>query len=49
MDLQRLDEIDANNEAATGVIEVSPDTIIARFSDEDEYDTSEGKDVINND
>ena len=31
------------------MIEVGPDTIVARFSDEDKYDTSEGKDVINDD
>ena len=49
MDLQRLDEIDADNEGATGVIKVSPDAIVARFSDEDKYDTSEGEDVINDD
>ena len=29
------------------MIEVGPDAIVARFSDEDEYDTSEGEDVIN--
>ena len=34
--------IDADDEVATGEIEVSPDTIVARFSDE-------GEDVINND
>ncbi|KAF8549030.1 hypothetical protein OG21DRAFT_1488884 [Imleria badia] len=37
-DLQRLDEMDADDEVATQVIEVGPDAIVARFSDEDDDD-----------
>ncbi|KAF8119495.1 hypothetical protein EV363DRAFT_1591876 [Boletus edulis] len=35
-DLQRLDEMDADDEAAIQLIEVGPDAIVAKFSDEDE-------------
>ncbi|KAG6374562.1 hypothetical protein JVT61DRAFT_3911 [Boletus reticuloceps] len=37
-DLQRLDEMDADDEAAIQLIEVGSDAVVARFSDEDNDD-----------
>lgn len=40
-DLQRLDELDADDEAAAQMIEVGPDAVVASFSDEDEDDIND--------